>query len=132
MELLKWRAIYFEEDGNTVSKRYFLEQFNDDGSENRYEDIERGRLARFDLMKPDGKLVHSVYLHEGCRLIFRRRNFIRIAGDERSVVHIAGWVKTVHTANGARDTYSLMYLFEDGTTAHDNHRDNLELLPIEK
>ena len=127
--MIKWRAVYKEEDG-TISKRFFFDQFDGD-KENRYEDIERTRLGRFDIFNED-ELVHSVYLHDNQRLIFRRRNFISVGDGSRSQVIIVGWVETVQTPGGSRDIYSLTYIFEDGNTVHDNHRDNLELIPQEK
>lgn len=130
--MLQWRAVYKEQDG-TISKRDMYGQFNADGSENPYKNIDRNKLGRFDLLKEDGvTIVHSLFLYEGQRLIFRRRNFIPLNGGKRTMAYILGWARTIYLGNGQKeDIYSLMYIFEDGTTAHDNHRDNLELLPEE-
>lgn len=118
---LRWRAVY---DDKTV-----LEQFVN-GKENKYEDIDRSRLVRFDVLNPSNKAIASVYLHEGERLIWRRRTLVRMDG-KRTVIYLAGWQKTVYTNSGPRNITSIMYIYEDGSIALDGTRNNLELLSHE-
>lgn len=126
--MLTWRANYHDENGRPTEDG--LSQFNSDGSENKYNDIDRLKLSRFDLIKDD-KPIYSVYLHAGQRLVYRRRHFVPLAGGERRLVHVIGWIETVYTGKGKRDIYAFNYIFEDGTMALDNHRGNIELLDCE-
>ncbi len=119
--MITWQALYNDDK--------VLKQFNADGTENKYKDIDRYRLRRFDLVS-DGKPVYSVYLHTGQRLIYRRRHFIK-ANGERWVVYLVGWQLTIDTAKGLKNVTSIMYVFPDGTVALDDSRDNLGLLPEE-
>lgn len=126
--MLTWKAIYHDEDGRPTEEG--LSQFNPDGTENKYDKIDRFRLGRFDLVKGD-KVVYSVYLHEGQRLVYRRRHFVPLNSTKRTLVHVIGWVETVFTRKGRRDIYAFNYIFEDGTMALDNHRENIKLLACE-
>ena len=124
--MLTWKAIY--EDGESLS------QYNEDKTENFYKDIQRQKLVRFDLVNGE-KTVHSLYLREGQRLIFRRRNFIRLSKDkeERHMIYLVGWQMTIITASGQlKNIAAINYIHEDGSIALDNSRDNLELLDFEK
>jgi len=117
---LKWRAIY---DDDAV-----LEQYNKDGTENKYADINRDKLARFDMLRvKDDFVVLSLYLREGQRLIYRRRSFIRSDGA-RWKIYIVGWQMTVMTSSGPKNITTINYIYEDGSIALDGARDNLELL----
>ena len=78
--MITWRAVY--RDGST------LNQYNEDRTENKYADIDRWNLVRFDLLKDD-KPVLAVYLRQGQRLIYRRRTFITL-NNEKTVVFLVG------------------------------------------
>lgn len=118
--MLVWRAVY--KDGK------YLPQHNDDGSTNRYSDIDRYRLERFDLLNEDNKPVYSVYIREGQRLIFRKRHFIKVGSGEKSHVYLVGWQQTLYDSKGLlKNVTAINYVHEDGSIALDGHRDNLEL-----
>lgn len=128
--MLTWRANYHDNNGRPTEEG--LSQFNNDGSENKYDEIDRLRLGRFDLINEQGKPVYSVYLHTGQRLVYRRRHFVPLNGGKRSLVHVVGWVETVYTGKGTREIYAFNYIFEDGTMALDDHRGNIALLACER
>ena len=119
--MITWRAVYRD--------KKCLKQYNADGTVNRYNDIDRYRLVRFDLLKDD-KPIASVYLRQGQRLIYRRRTLVPLVG-ERVVIHLLGWQKTIDTPKGKENITSLMYIHEDGSVALDGARNNLELLEVE-
>jgi len=63
-----WKAIY--RDGTVFP------QFNEDGSENKYPDINRKELEFFELRMSDGdsdRLLFKLHLEPGRKLIVRRR-----------------------------------------------------------
>jgi hypothetical protein len=78
-EPIQWRAFY--SDGTTLSQY-------EGGQEQRYTDIDRGRLTAFAVLKNDVPLV-MVHLDPGQQLIYRRRVFVR--PDGRIVLHLVGW-----------------------------------------
>lgn len=112
---MQWKAYY--KDGSDLS------QYNADGSENKYKNIDRESLSHFVLF--EGKDVRfACYLHKDQRLIFRRRTYLR--GDEKAVIYLVGWQMTV----GGRNIKSIAYI----TPTHvetDNDRNDLELLNFE-
>lgn len=120
--MLTWRAFYRDEK--------YLPQYNEDGTENRYTDIDRYRLVRFDLVNEENKTIYSLYLQQGQRLIFRRRNFIKMNG-ERWLVYLVGWQKTFNDGVRDHNITAINYIHPDGSISLDNARDNLELLPEE-
>jgi len=111
--MLTWTAAY--KDGTV------LHQYNGDGTENRYEDIDRYRLFRFDLLR-GGEIVYSVYLHSSQRLIFRRRNFIP-QGGERWVVYLVGWQMNVEGKN----VTAINYIYPNGKIDLDNSRSDIQI-----
>lgn len=62
--MLSWEAHYKDKTS--------LSQFNPDGTENRYIDIVRPKLSRFDVLL-DGKVVFSVHPKQGDELIYRQK-----------------------------------------------------------
>lgn len=98
---LKWKAVY--------SNGGSLNQYNEDGSVNKYTDIDRGILEFFELYR-DEKLIIRIHLGDGKRLIFRRRVSLHISGTITGVLYLVGWQKTV----GGENIQSISYLFEDG------------------
>lgn len=106
---LKWMAVY---EDNTV-----LPQLKDDGTENKYTDIDRERLTEFIIYndEDDAKrkiLVLSIDRDEGERLIYRRRNSMdATTGDTTWSVLLVGWQKLVNGKN----VQNLNWIFPDGT-----------------
>jgi hypothetical protein len=98
---MQWEARY--NDGSA------LPQYNDDGSENRYADIDRGRLVNFAILRSDGHPVLTLHLDPGQRLIFRRRVEMR-PGAPPFVIYLVGWQMTVQGQN----VQSIAYLAESG------------------
>lgn len=124
---LMWQAIY--EDGKLLQ---FEKKPDGTIKENKYADIDRDRLIRFDFLnRRTGKPVHAVYINEGKKLIYRRRTLKRMTGEPDVVVFIVGYQITFMTNSGPRAHVVLNYLHPDGSVALDGHRDNLELLDIE-
>jgi len=93
-----------------------LPQFNEDGSENKYQDIDRGKLSSFEFYK-DGKIILVCDIAPGARLIYRRR-VEQSAGSEPLVVYILGWQKTLNGLNSQSivciPEYSNTMVFSDG------------------
>lgn len=116
---LKWKALYH--DGISLS------QFNEDGSENRYHDIDRNRLSHFVLFNENGKAVFSVVLHPDQKLIYRRRTVIRGDGQVSGSVYLVGWQQKIR----GKSVKSIAYVYEDGAIELDDDRNDLELLPQE-
>lgn len=124
-----WRAVYQDGEGNLTDKT--LDQYEYGGKENKYADIDRFKLGRFDLINKEGKVVFSIYIHQDQRLIFRRRNFIKLDGT-RWLVYLVGWQMTFFMGNGQeKNITSLAYVFPDGSVAFDDNRNSLQLLPEE-
>lgn len=118
---LEWRAIYI--DGTQLT------QYNENGTENKYQDIDRANLVRFDLLKKDTKhTIFSVYLREGQRLIYRRRTLVNMGNGSKTLVYLVGWQQTVYTNAGPKNVTAINYVYEDGSIALDGARNNLELL----
>lgn len=119
--MLTWKA-YYNDDSS-------LTQYNEDGKENKYKDIERHKLTHFDLINEAGKKIHRTALHDGQRLIYRRRNFISLGNtEERHLIYLVGWQMTIITPAGEKNITAINYIYEDGSVALDGHRDDLELL----
>lgn len=98
---LTWKAIY--SDGKS------LNQYNEDGSVNKYTDINRNILEFFELYR-ENKLILRVHLGDEKRLVFRRRVTIGMSGNIKIVVYLVGWQKKVRGEN----VQSISYIFEDG------------------
>lgn len=85
-----------------------LPQFNPDGTENKYADIDRARLTGLWLLGEDRRLFFYQHVPAGWGLIHRRR--VIVAGDARTVVHLVGVQKTV----AGQNHQMVCALFEDG------------------
>lgn len=123
-EGITWRAVY---KGGS-----FLAQYNKDGTVNKYKDIDRDRLERFDLLRHNVRF-YSVYLQDNQRLIYRRRTLIRMKTDdlgeqEREVIYLVGYQTTI----GGKNLVVLNYIYHDGKIELDNSRSNIELYDEEK
>lgn len=103
-ERLTWRAVY--RDGTV------LDQKREDGSENRYADIRRDALERFELRDGE-RLVFVLHIDSPRqRLIWRRRVEIQQLGEEsrRIIVHLAGW----HMRHHGENVQIVNVIFPDG------------------
>ena len=97
-----WKAIY--------SNGESLLQFNFDGSENKYSNIDRARLVRFDLCRDNQPLL-VIHLSHKKKLIYRMRRAMNNRGKEE-VVYLAGWQEN---QNG-KNVQMIAFLFEDNHT----------------
>lgn len=86
MEQITWLAHYT--DGTTFP------QYREDGRENRFAEIDRGRLFAFTLMR-DGLPIFTVHLDQGAQLVFRRRCFLKPPIPEPVVFYLIGWQKVI-------------------------------------
>jgi len=82
-------------------------QFNEDGTENKYADIDRDRLTAFSLVRNNGILVR-IHMGEGKRLIYRKRVELR-PGDRETICYLAGWQQTIDGKN----VQSIACIFEN-------------------
>lgn len=123
---LYWRAVY--SDGEELLQY-------EGGKENKYPNIDRERLQRFDLLDfMTNKPVYSLWINEGEQLIFRRRTLkpaVPSPTRPEQVIYMVGYKYTYITNSGVRNRVIINYIYEDGSVALDGARDNLELYPIE-
>jgi hypothetical protein len=98
---ITWLAHYSDE---------LLPQYNADGSENTYKDIDRQRLTAFSLTRDNGVIVR-IHMDEGKRLIYRRRVEVKPGHTDR-ICHLVGWQQTI----GEENTQSIVCVFEDNNT----------------
>lgn len=107
-----WKAVY--KDGTN------LPQFEEDGRENKYPDIDRSKLAGFEIRKAEmdkDRLLFKLFLDPGRKLIYRRRVLERYkfgkglqAIPKKEVIYLVGWQATI----GNRSVQDIAYVFEDG------------------
>ncbi len=100
---MQWVAYY--NDGTHLC------QYDDDGTENKYADIDRSKLDSFALYdRPATRKLFHLHIEPGQRLIYRRR-VEKIVGGPEQVCYMIGWQQTV----GEQNIQSIAYVFEDGT-----------------
>ena len=95
-----WLAIY--NDGTT------LPQYNADGGENKYTDIERAKLIQFVLLC-NNKPIVVIHLDQNKKLIYR----MRMAANNKGMierVYLVGWQERSNGVN----SQMVSFLFEDG------------------
>ena len=97
---LQWKAIY--NDGT------FLPLKREDGTENKYTDIDRNRLIQFVLLNGD-KPVITIHLDKNKKLIYRRRVY-RDTGNILGVIYLVGWQENKNGVN----VQSISFVFPDG------------------
>lgn len=116
MHKIVWQAIY--DDGERLS------QYNGDGTENKYTDIDRSRLVQFILFEKNhligsgqerilGNPKVVIHLDNNKRLIYRHRVAMAFSGTKQGnqeTVHLAGWQEKKQGTN----TQMICFLFEDG------------------
>ncbi len=122
---MQWVAYY--NDGT------HLRQYEDDGGEHKYADLDRQRLASFALYDggdidgnyvPATRKLFHLHLEPGQRLIFRRR-VEQTLGQPPISVFMIGWQQALEihgptldgNANGhyPKNIQAIAYIFEDGT-----------------
>jgi hypothetical protein len=101
-EHTSWKAIY--SDGKS------LKQFNSDGSENKYVDIDRKKIVQFVLYR-NKKPVVIIHLGGKKRLIYRMRRAQDNHGNQKAV-YLAGWRETRNGMN----IQMISFLFDDNHT----------------
>lgn len=126
---LEWIVVY--EDGG------ILYQYEEDGKENLYADIDRERrVAEFHLRdRSTGKIVLAYALEPGQRLIYRKRHSMSgVTGEKNWTIHLVGWQQTIDGKN----IQNISWVFPDGSIINTGRfRDNhpifysVELLPFE-
>jgi hypothetical protein len=84
-----------------------LLQYEPDGSENKYTDIDRRKLTQFILFR-SGKPLIVIHLDGNKKLIYRMRRAMNNKGYEEAVF-LAGWQERI----SGRNTQMIMFLFED-------------------
>jgi hypothetical protein len=89
-ERIFWRAVY--NDGTVLNQ-------HEDGKENRYQDIDRNKLVRFDLCIDNRTFLSIRIKTPRQQLIFRRRTEMQMGQTYRTVVIIAGWHMQLHGEN---------------------------------
>jgi hypothetical protein len=119
--MISWKAIYKDDTS--------LPQYNGDGTENHYQDIDRWKLVRFELHK-NNIPFYALYLHRGQRLIYRMRVFKPLNKPD-VIVYMVGWQETIETKNGSRNITVINYIHPDGSVSLDDSRNNLQLVDSE-
>ena len=98
---VEWKAIY--NDGME------LRQYNDDGSENKYENIDRSKLIQFVLLYSSVPHI-TIHFDKNKKLVYRRRVEHIINKGISEVIYFAGWQER----KGGIDKQMFCFLFEDG------------------
>ena len=99
--MVYWKAIYSDET--------CFNQYNEDGSENLYKDIDRTKLDCFILMNEE-KTILVIHLDDKKKLICRRRIAIGLDNNIQHVVWIAGWQENRQGMN----VQMVCFVFDDG------------------
>lgn len=98
---IEWKAIY--NDGTE------LRQYNENGSENKYENIDRSKLIQFVLLY-SGVPHITIHFDKNKKLVYRRRVEYIINKGISEVIYIAGWQEKKNDIV----TQMICFLFEDG------------------
>lgn len=104
IEKFTWTAIY--DDGTEVNYK------NEDGSVNRYHDLDKERISFFTLYVND--VPYTVSLAKGASLIYVRR-VRQDMGGNRTILYILGWRKKVKGEN----VQSIMFIGDNGVLLAD-------------
>lgn len=92
-----------------------------------YRDIDRKKLKTFQLF--DGEVLkYSLTLHEGQRLIFRRRKTINANSQIVDITYLVGYQFTENEKNHK----VINYVHNDGMVELDDERRDLVILPEEE
>ena len=90
MSMLRWAAVY--NDGS------LLPQYNEDGSENKYTDINRDILKQF-LLLSTTSVRFILNLKPEFKLIYRRRTAIKMDSNVKGIIHIVGYQQNISGKN---------------------------------
>ena len=102
MAELNWKVIYDDETE--------LSQSNEDGSYNKYKDIDRSKVISKFLLYKEGKLVLVVHLDKNKKLIYRRRVAMKMLSGAQEIVYLVGWQENLNGSNSQH----ISFIFEDG------------------
>ena len=117
---MKWLAVYNDET--------FLTQFNEDGSENRYADIDRNRLTHFAMLNEANKPILVIEIERPTqKLIYRRRTFCDLLGKVKGVIYLVGWHENINGKN----IKAINYIYPNGKIVLAGAKDDLELIKEE-
>lgn len=126
IDSLTWRAVY--KDGKALYERL------SDGRKNRYENIDRYRLIRFDILDQDRQRVLSVFPSSERQLVFRRRRFFHGAPGQDNpltwTVILVGWhqlvsLKTPDGQHASKSIKSIAYIYPNKAIDFDDARSDL-------
>ena len=99
--LTEWRAVYSDDS--------FLDQY-ENGTENKYTDIDRSKLKLFALFR-NGNPAIVIHLDSNKRLIYRKRVALHFTPERyEEVIYLVGWQENIKGMN----VQSLSVLFPDG------------------
>ena len=101
----------------------------------KYSQIDRSNLIKFNIYETeklgtqDLKLVISLDIKSGYRLIWRKRRHQRMIGPQVpfKTVYLVGWQATI----GGENVQSIIYLYEDGKMEMSSQKSDYELFNFE-
>ena len=99
--MVSWKAVY--------NNGTYLTQYNENGTENKYTDINRLILSTFLLIK-DSKPILIIHLDKNKRLIYRKRVTMTMDNRITRIVHLVGWQENKNGVN----IQCLCFVFPDG------------------
>jgi hypothetical protein len=79
---LTWQAVYSDR---------IINQYNTDGTQNSYGELDRNGLTAFNLVDGKGNVVVTVPLDSGKKLFYRMRVALFVHSRARERVYIVGW-----------------------------------------
>ena len=120
---MQWLAVYNDDT--------YLLQYNEDGTPNSYDSIDRSKLSEFHIIDVDENGKHrrvaSVFLERPTQqLIWRMRGRIHSGGPRgvwKEQIIMLGW----HENIDGRSYKSIMYINEDGTVELAGSRKQIQL-----
>lgn len=115
MNEYNWIAHY--DDGTTIAEK--------EGK--TYRDIDRSRLKTFQLFDNEN-LKFSLTIHDGQRLIFRRRKTVNMSGQTTDVTYLVGYQFNDSTGKNYK---VISYVHNNGMVELDDDRSDLVVLPEE-
>lgn len=115
---MQWISIY--------NDKTHLMQFNADGSENKYTDIDRDRLTHFSIVEGDKPILVVEFERPTQKLIYRKRTIITLSGSS-AVIYLVGW----HENIGGKSIKVVNYIYPDGRILLAGAKDDLELIKEE-
>lgn len=128
VERYRWTVVY--NDGTA------MDQFNPDGTENGYGEIDRDKITEFHMRNEEGTTILAMEITPEQRLIYRKRHSLSAASGERNwTIYLVGWQQTI----AGKNVQSLNWIFPNGSIINtgrfqDNHPIfySIQLLPFEE